>query len=383
MDALPRGRPDFKASTRPQKPVNPSFPAISQPLATGVSQAMKKSHPNVQNELNRLQFGPSEKFILVEQLEIGYGGQISRRLLGLKLALALERKAIFKHHADPPYLQTFEPQYSNAPDFDWNSGELFNPLESQRAAVLRFEYSAVRRILEGPDNIEAWAESRVATRFNLADDANVDGELLKWMRLLPAVQSEIDAALSRLGVSSKTLGVHLRRGDKTTETAYVPAYHFNDAIAQIYRTWPFESIFLASDSPGAAAEVDLPQGVKLIFDSDEKRYNNANHKMLFRNPDLAKQETFTAAKNFALLCACGGIVGQDNAHFATLSSAIIASNFCKPERIVLLDGRLAELESPSVRMYFHLTRTFRSVVRACIPNKWRRKLVLWFFPKIS
>src|SRR6202042_2653128 len=101
------------------------------------------------------------------------------------------------------------------------------------------------------------------------------------------IRSKIDAEQLRLGVCDNTLGVHLRRGDKNVETAYVSAKHFNAPIARIYKVGRFDSVFLASDSPQAAAEIDLPPGVKLIFDRDEKRYNNANHKMLFCNPDLA------------------------------------------------------------------------------------------------
>ena len=132
---------------------------------------------------------------------------------------------------------------------------------------------------------------------------------------------------------------------------------------------------LASDSPDAAAEIQLPPRVKLIFDSDEKRYNNANHKMLFRNPDLARQETFTAVKNLTLLSACGGIVGQDNAHFATIASAIIASSG-SPTRIILLNGKLAEFEVPILGLYFRLKRTVRAFVRNRLPRRLLQKLFL-------
>jgi hypothetical protein len=279
---------------------NLGFPLVSNVSSQGLLNPTVATRLSVQDELDRLQFGVAEKYILIEQVQVGFGAQISRRLLGLKLALALNRKAIFKHHADPPYLQAFEPQYSKAPEIDWNSSELFDPLTSHPAVILRFDYTAAAKRLRGADTIEAWSQKRVAKRFNLANDINVDGELLKCMRLIPSVQSEIDAARLRLGVSCNTLGVHLRRGDKSVEAAYVPADHFNEAIARIYHLWRFESIFLASDMPKASKEIDLPRGVRLIFDSDEKRYNNANHKMLFRNPDLAWQETLTAAKNFAL-----------------------------------------------------------------------------------
>jgi hypothetical protein len=76
----------------------------------------------IREELDRLQFGPAVKYLLVEQLPIGFGAQMSGRVLALKLALALGRKAIFRHDSDPPYLQTLEPQYPYAsPGISWDS----------------------------------------------------------------------------------------------------------------------------------------------------------------------------------------------------------------------------------------------------------------------
>lgn len=308
-------------------------------------------------------------------MAIGFGGQIAGRLLALKLALALDRKAVFRHRADPPYLQTLEPQYSNAPDLDWSLAEIFDPLLRQQAKCLRLDYAAASASLANHGGVEGWAQKSVVERYAIVDGVTADGEILNWMRLLPSVQLEIDAARARLGVSSNTLGVHLRRGDKTVETAYVPAKHFNAAIARIHQTWRFDSIYLASDSPDAPSEIEAPRGVKLIFDSEEKRYNNANHKMLFRNPDLARQETFTAVKTLALLSACGGIVGQDNAHFATLASAVITSKLRDRTRIILLPGKLAEFESSVLARYFDVKRSVRGFIRSCLPNHWRMRLV--------
>ena len=253
----------------------------------------------IKRELSRIQYGQASKYILIEQLPIGFGGQISGRLLALKLALALERKAIFRSHGDPPYLQTFEPQYANAPgEVDWDLAEPFDPLGEQSAAFIRFDYLATaQRLGTVEDQIEDWIHRRVIQRYGINSDANVDGEVLTWMRLLASVRSLVEAEQKRLGVTRATLGVHLRRGDKSVETAYVPAADVNRAIAALHRVWPFTSVFLASDSPDAAEEIDLPPGVALIFDRGEKRYNNANHKMLFQNPELAQQETLTAVKN--------------------------------------------------------------------------------------
>jgi hypothetical protein len=334
------------------------------------------SNWSVREELDRRQFGPAEKYLLVEQLPVGFGAQMSGRVLALKLSLALQRKAIFRHDSDPPYLQTLEPQYSHIPlDIDWDSADLLDPLVEQAAVFLRYDYWIASKRLELiADRVETWAQRKIAQRFVNVGITNIDGEILKWMRLLPSVQSAIDETQRSLGVSSKTLGVHLRRGDKSVETAYVPTKHFNHAISLIHQTWRFESIFLASDSPDAAAEIQLPPGVKLIFDRDEKRYNNANHKMLFRNPDLARQETFTAAKNLALLSACGGIVGQDNAHFAIIASAIIVSNGCSSSRINLVSGQLAEFEFPLLGLYFRLKRAVRAFVRTHLPRRLLKKL---------
>jgi hypothetical protein len=303
---------------------------------------------------------------------------MSGRLLALKLSLALDRKAILRNDSDPPYLQTLEPQYSHAPlDIDWSSAETLDPLVEQVAVFLRYDYWIASKKLElVADHVEAWAQRKIAQRFANVNVTNIDGEILKWMRLLPSIQSAIDETQRSLGVSSNTLGVHFRRGDKSVETAYVPTKHFNRTISLIHQTWPFESIFLASDSPDAAAEIHLPPGVKLIFDSNEKRYNNANHKMLFRNPDLARQETFTAVKNLTLLSACGGIVGQDNAHFATIASAIIASSGSSPTRIILLNGQIAEFEAPILGHYFRLKRTLRAFVRNRLPRRLLHKLFL-------
>lgn len=329
----------------------------------------------IKRELSRIQYGQASKYILIEQLPIGFGGQISGRLLALKLALALERKAIFRSHGDPPYLQTFEPQYANAPgEVDWDLAEPFDPLGEQSAAFIRFDYLATaQRLGTVEDQIEDWIHRRVIQRYGINSDANVDGEVLTWMRLLASVRSLVEAEQKRLGVTRATLGVHLRRGDKSVETAYVPAADVNRAIAALHRVWPFTSVFLASDSPDAAEEIDLPPGVALIFDRGEKRYNNANHKMLFQNPELAQQETLTAVKNLTLLSACGGVVGQDNAHFPLLAASVVTAATREPARIVLLNGRIAELRSPILAKYYDLKRALRAALRKRVPQRWLRK----------
>ena len=170
-------------------------------------------------------------------------------------------------------------------------------------------------------------------------------------------------------MSERTLGVHLRRGDKRIESAYVPAAIFNQAIRRIHKVWNFDALFLASDNAETPDELDLPFGVKLIFDTTEKRYNNANHKMLLANPSLAHEETYVAFKNLRLLAACGGIVGQDNAHFATIAASYILQRDANPDRVVLLDGWIAEKHSASLRLFYEVKRKTREFVKRIVPRE--------------
>jgi len=159
----------------------------------------KVRHFPISQELNRIQYGRVTKYIFIEQLPIGFGGQISGRLLALKLALALDRKAVFSSHADPPYLQTFEPQYSNAPtNMDWSAVDLFDPLLQQEAAFLRFNYlTAVKRLDTVADRVEDWIHRKFVQRYGIDSDANVESEIFAWMRLLPSAQSMVDAEKKR------------------------------------------------------------------------------------------------------------------------------------------------------------------------------------------
>lgn len=319
-------------------------------------------------ELDRLQFGSTDKLILMRQAPIGLGGQITGRLDGLRVALALGRKAVFPRLDDPPYAQSFLsmnttsgdfPRHEDSPDVD-----LFAEQVSPFVSLDPMRFSAhhgrnEERVLE--------LIARRLSQPPLAGDL-LNGIILEWLQLTPELKDYCELERSRLGVSDAALGVHFRRGDKAVETAFVPAAELNRRISLLYKKWRFTSIFLASDSPRAIEEINVPPGVKLIFDHEEKRYNNANHKMLIANPSLAKQETFVAMKNIYLLSACGGIVGQDNAHFATIAASRIAARQGNSDRIALVDGKFAEKNSPMLGQFFALKTAIRSLGRRLLPG---------------
>lgn len=196
----------------------------------------------------------------------------------------------------------------------------------------------------------------------------LEGMIFNWMKPTASMAAYCRQKAEELGVDSDCLGVHFRRGDKAVETAFVPASEFNRQIAKIHQAWPFSKLFLASDSPLAPDEIKCPPGVRLLFDSEEQRYNNANHKMLMKLPELADQETRVAFKNIALLSMCGGVVGQDNAHFATLSAASIMARENREERSCLIAGRFAEENSWVLARYFSIKNQLRAVARRLFPH---------------
>jgi hypothetical protein len=319
--------------------------------------------------LERLQFSDHERIILIDQLPVGYGGQLSRRLLGLKIALALDRKAIFLNDADLPYTQSMSRLFSWPHDPHLAvDGPLVELFDSDSRSLVRFDYFVTMgRLRKLGLTVEQWVQSLLTEKLKLTLDdlEKLDGWLIGSLRFIPDFERKLGVDAARLGVSTKILGVHIRRGDKKVETAYVPSERINEAINNIYSVWKFEGVFVATDDAKVLPDLRLPPGVRLLFDQDELRYNNANHKMLRANPEMASEETYVAFKNFRLLCECGGTVGQDNAHFATLAASYVFNRDSNAERIHLIDPNRG---SKVVLLISRLKWHFRSIVKAILPR---------------
>jgi hypothetical protein len=319
-------------------------------------------------ELDRLQFGPCERQVVFRPVPCGLGGQISGRVQTLLLGLALNRRAHFSRLDDPPYGQTFvqlegpgEPrEYPDAIPVATPGAPQDDPLVCYDPLQMTDRGEELDRALM--DHIAARLGVRVPSKFI------VEGIIFKWLKPTAEMSAFCDRQRKRLGVDLDTLGVHFRRGDKSVETPFVPVAEINRRIAELHELWAYKKLFLASDSPLAPLEIACPPGVTLIFDDQEQRYNNANHKMLLSSPELGAQETQVAFKNISLLAHCGGLIGQHNAHFATLAGSAIAARDGSAERVVIIDGALAEKRSPMLRAYFGTKRTIRALGRRLLPG---------------
>lgn len=314
-------------------------------------------------ELDRLQYEYTDKFIRFISLPFGLGAQITGRVETLICALAFGRKAIFDA-ADPPYTQVFSTMHQHLPALTEKEISI-DPRISQSEKYIYYK----------PDEISMSARQmrellllRIRGKFNwhTVEWADLEGTVFNWMPLTLNMSEYCNMMRETLGIDRETLGVHYRRGDKKVESAYVPAATFNNTIAEIQKVWPYKKLFVASDSQRAIDEICTPDGVELIFDRAERRYNNANHRMIIGKPELAEDETKTAFKNIWLLAQCGGVVGQDNAHFATLSTSSIFSA-TGSNNGVLLDGKIAQKNSRTLDFYYRNKMAIRSLLRRIFP----------------
>lgn len=320
-----------------------------------------------ERKLDELQFGATERIIVFRPFACGLGGQLTGRVLTLAMALALGRKAVFLGLADPPYGQTFAPLHSSADIGGFEDAPIVALAEDQDARIVLHD-PLLMSVHGEPFDQALLAKASARLGVHLPSRAVLEGLAFNWMKVTSEVEAWNALQRERLGVDADTLGVHFRRGDKAVETAFVPASVINAKIAQIHKGWTFSKLFLASDSPTAPQEIVCPPGVTLIFDTQEQRFNNANHKMLMEQPELVEQETLVAFKNIHLLSACGGVVGQDNAHFATLAAASILARGVPRERVTLISGRIAEENNPALAHYFRLKAKARAIARVLFPQ---------------
>ena len=329
-------------------------------------EALSADVQKVHAALSALQFGPATRYVMVKSPPIGLGGQITGRIVGLALGLSSGRKTIFPSLADPPYAQSYAPMSDlSVEDIPAIEPVSHTALQSDAPLVV---YDPLALGVSHSE-LDELVLKEIIRKLNLRiDQKTLKGAIFRWLPLVQETQSFYAEKKLELGVGRETLGVHVRRGDKQVETAFVPVSAVNEAICRIYKTWKFRSIYLASDNEKVVGELAPPEGVSVIFDTTEQRYNNANHRMLIENPALARQETLSATKNIYLLASCGGVVGQDNAHFATVSAAALLADGIPPAHIELIDGRLVEKRSLMVRVAFAAKRQLREVAKMLLPG---------------
>jgi hypothetical protein len=312
------------------------------------------------------QSGHSGRFILFNHDPHGLGGQISRRVLAIRVGLMTGRTAVFPEENFFPYENVFEPLTAAtfaiskpAPPIDLTC------LEGDSRPVVCFDFlacwndKALRELVYSALPIEV---------NGIVDGALLlDGIIFSTFRLKPPYQAGIAPYLAQIKAMGPVIGVHFRRGDKYVETPYVDAAVYRSHIEAVAARHSIRNVFISSDSPNAIRELALDETLfNIHFDVNERRYNNANHKFLMAHRELASQETFSAIKNIFMLSCCTQIVGQTNAHFAHLAAGRLYVTRMDPDFGVLIDPMLAP-KNLSMRLLNSIYRYSRNVGKRILP----------------
>jgi hypothetical protein len=154
---------------------------------------------------------------------------------------------------------------------------------------------------------------------------------------------EIDLLKARIQWASYDfrIGLHVRRGDKNTEIPYVSTEAYLFQIKNLLKKNPHKKVlvFVSSDDPDTLHHIQsgLP-GVDVNWDELEVRFNNFNAGMVATNPELAFQESVTAAKNISLLGDCDYVIGMTHAQFTWLGGLLsVFNNQLDTNRHIMLD----------------------------------------------
>lgn len=324
----------------------------------------KKWATSILENLKRIQSVENKKEIHFSHDPTGLGGQISRRILALRIAYITGARASFPNETMYPYEMCFDqlPSYINpvgdgnifSEEIPWIGAVKFNFWnfwgdEDQRNLVYSY--------------IPPGLDSDVVFGGLL-----FDGVLESFLKLNSNYEHKVKEEITRLNLPERYISVHFRRGDKTVETPYVPAKIYRDAVIEVANKMGVSEVFVASDSPSAIDDLGLPSSFNVIFDSSERRLNNANHRFLMKNRGESATETLIAIKNIEILSNSLAIVGQDNAHFATIAASRV---YLKSGGVYfgkLLRGNIM-MNSWGWRLFYRAKNLIKTVLKILLPGK--------------
>jgi hypothetical protein len=139
------------------------------------------------------------------------------------------------------------------------------------------------------------------------------------------------------------IGLHIRRGDKTMEHPHVPLPVYMKFLTEELKRYEGKrvGVYVSSDDPDVYRELDIPADV--LWDDREKRYNNNNIGMIRSQPDLAMQESITAARIICMFGDCNAVIGLQNTQFTWIGGLLMLyKNGFNKERHIMIDPRTGE-----------------------------------------
>ena len=147
------------------------------------------------------------------------------------------------------------------------------------------------------------------------------------------------------------IGLHIRCGDKEAENPFIPISVYCKYVSMILQQYTNLKIgiYLTSDNDESYSQVkellDVYPNVTILWDDQEKRYNNCNCEFVLKNPQYIEQETETGCKAISLLGDCEYVVGMSSAQFTWLGGLLSAykRNFSE-ENHLMINPRTHQLD---------------------------------------
>jgi len=310
---------------------------------------MNASQLTIEEQIKERQFKTDfvdAKFLIADIEPGGFGAMVARRKLAYQLGQAFNRIVIFRN-AGSLYDECYEPmcQYSLEEVLQKNSEVYkfkFDKTQEEKVCYFGFDeyWNSPHK-----DTYQCWCDPLYADEEN--GYLYFSGLVLSQFKPLPDYTKKYEDVKEDLKWKEPTIGLHVRRGDKGIETGqnqYVLLESYMREVQRISDETGIKKVFVTSDSSEPFFELqENYKDFEFVQDDLEKRYDNANWKLVSENPELKKEETMTGIKIIELLASCDYIVGQANTQFAKLGGAISCYRTGNRNCLTLIDYETQEV----------------------------------------
>lgn len=264
----------------------------------------------------------------------GFGAMYARRKLIMQIAHAFNRIPVFRitsYAYDDPFKQ-FEINLNTLKNKGIKEIKKFDFTDNDEQAVF-FDFGAYWNSVN-MEKYQCWHPKEESYLM-------YSGFMYNLLQLkesyVEKINENIDFIKEKYEIKdfSNFTALHLRRGDKITETSYIS----DEFLFNFLKENEFgNKIFVTSDELEYIHEIEnkYPE-YEFIYDSDEKRYGNSkisNADLVSRDPSLKEQETFTFVKNVEILKQCKRVIGLNSAQMTKIAGSI--NSFLKKENSLFL-----------------------------------------------
>jgi len=281
-------------------------------------------------------FTTEKEQYLVGNIEYGgFGAMYARRKLIMQIAQAFNRIPIFRYSKDyvydDPFLE-FNPNINDLKNKGIKEIKKFDFTDNDEVAVF-FDFGSYWNS-ENMHKYQCWSPDK-------EDYVQYSGYMYNLLKLKEEyslkVEEKIDFLKHKYDIKSfdDYIAIHLRRGDKITETNYINDVTLFDYVENLNIG---NKIFVTSDELDYIYEIEQKYpNFEFIYDSEEKRYGNktiSNVDMVAMNPSLKEQETLTFVKNVEILKRCKVVIGPHSAQMTKIAGSM--NSYLKNKKTLLL-----------------------------------------------